>query len=226
MKKTIIALLALAGVAAADVITLTPGNAYTPVSGGQINANRPFTSANDYTSSDLKSIIDVIADPTLAGWYAGVGQGQANYPQSDVTLTDTGFDFLCRSGVSYEFVLAFVEAPEDTTALTMSFTSTYNVSASIWTFNKETESITLLLDRTASTANTPFTVTVDNLQLGSDDMIVFAWSGSAVGGTNGGTKISVTDVAMSATTAPIPEPTTATLSLLALAGLAARRRRK
>ena len=227
MKKTLIALMALAGVAAADTITLSPGTSSNVVSGGAINDNRPFEGASNYTCDDLKSIIDVMVDPTQSGWYVGVGQGHDSYPSQDFVLTDTGFDFSCRSGISYEYVLALVEAPIDTTALTMSFTSSYNVSASIWTFDKTTESITLLQGRTTSKANTPCTITVENLNLGANDMIVFAWSGSAEGGTSGGTKISVTDVSMVATVTPsIPEPATATLSLLALAGLAARRRRK
>lgn len=227
MKKYIsIAVLLAAGsvFASAEIINLNPGETVTGVTGGTINANRPFDGASNYTADDLKSIIDVITDPTRAGWYTGVGQGQ-NY-SSDVTLTETGFDFACRSGVSYEYVLAFVEAPTDTEALTMSFTSTYNVSASIWTFNKETEAISLLLGRTASTANQTFTATVEDLDLGEEDMIVFAWSGSAEGGTSGGTKISVTGVSMTATTIPEPSAFGLLAGLGALALVGTRRRRR
>lgn len=228
MKKYIaIAVLLAAGsvFASAEIINLNPGKTVTGVTGGTINANRPFDGANNYTADDLKSIIDVITDPTQAGWYTGVGQGATGY-SSDVTLTETGFNFLCRSGVSYEYVLAFVEAPTDTEALTMSFTSNYNVSASIWTFNKETEAISLLLGRTASTANQTFTATVEDLDLGEEDMIVFAWSGSAVGGTSLATKISVTGVSMTATTIPEPSAFGLLAGLGALALVGTRRRRR
>ena len=224
MKTSLITFFALAGIAMGDVITLNPTPTVTGVTGGAINANRPFEGATNYTPEDLQSIIDVIQDPTISGWYTGVGQG-SNYV-SDVSLTETGFNFICRSGVSYEYVLGFVSAPKDTTSLTMSFTADKNVSASIWSFNKETESITLLMGQTTATANTPFSQTIDNLQLGENDMIVFAWSGSATGGASGATPIAITNVSLTATTESIPEPTTATLSLLALAGLAARRRRR
>ena len=50
------------------------------------------------------------------------------------------------------------------------------------------------------------------------------WNGGATGLNDSGCKIANMSIAYTA--APIPEPTTATLSLLALAGLAARRRRK
>ena len=174
----------------------------------------------------MKSIIDQISDPTVSGWYTGVGQG-ANYA-SDVVPTETGFNFKVRSGVSYEYVLGIVAAPTDTKSLTMQFTSDLNVSASIWTYDKTTEEITMLLGRTTATANSPFEKTVGNLELGTNDMVVFVWSGSAEGGGSGGADIKVTDVKLTATTssAAVPEPTTATLSLLALAGLAARRRRR
>lgn len=181
LRSALLACMVYSGSVYGETLTLTlPGDSVTGVTGGTINANRPFDGAANYTSEDLKSIIDVISDPTQAGWYTGVGQG-SNYA-SDVALTETGFNFKSRSGVSYEYVLAFVKAPEDTVALTMNFQSSQNVSASIWTFDKATESITLLLDRTASTASTPFSQTVENLQLGADDMIVFAWSASADGG--------------------------------------------
>ena len=51
------------------------------------------------------------------------------------------------------------------------------------------------------------------------------WGNKAGGYTNVGTNAAPL-VSLNVTTAPIPEPATATLSLLALAGLAARRRRK
>lgn len=50
------------------------------------------------------------------------------------------------------------------------------------------------------------------------------WDSGATGLNDSGCKIANMTIAYTA--APIPEPTTATLSLLALAGLAARRRRK
>ncbi len=226
MKKTIVTLLALAGVAAADTITLWPNvTTGTLVSGDNIYNNTPFNGATNYTTEDLKSIIDQIDDPTTEGWYYGVGQGQSSV-NGDLTLETNGFKFKARSGFSHEFVLAFVEAPDDTVTLTMKFDSDKNVSASIWKFDKETEEITLLLGKTESTVGTTFSEKVENLKLGSNDMIVFAWSSSATGGAGSGAEVTVSNVSMIATTAPIPEPATATLSLLALAGLAARRRRK
>ena len=230
-----VALLALGVSASAENVTLSPGTTtVTGVTGGTINANRPFEQAKDYTTEDLKSIIDVISDPTVPGWYTGVGQG-SDYA-GDVRLTTTGstvtgFTFKARSGVSHEYVLALVSAPENvtTTALTMSFTPTANIAVSVWCFDKETESITLLKDRTQANKNVAATVTVDQLSLNDHQMFVFAWSSSATGGLTGGSDITVSDIALNATTSAtpsVPEPATATLSLMALAGLAARRRRK
>ena len=237
MKRTIVALLALGVSASAENVTLSPGTTtVTGVSGGKINEKRPFEQASDYTKDDLKSIIDVISDPKVPGWYTGVGQGKNEY-FSDVELTTTdstvtGFKFKARSGVSYEYVLALVSAPENvtTTALTMSFTPTANIAVSVWCFDKNTESITLLQGRTQADKDVPATVTVDQLSLNDNQMFVFAWSSSAVTDwSTGDTEITVKNIALNATTSAtpsVPEPATATLSLMALAGLAARRRRK
>ena len=86
-------------------------------------------------------------------------------------------------------------------------------------------SVTLSSDSMA----TPVTSTVAGFLLNGDSL-----SRVYIGGSNGtadsGTFGNVTSFALSipgtAPTPPVPEPTTATLSLLALAGLAARRRRK
>ena len=93
---------------------------------------------------------------------------------------------------------------------------TANISASTALDNDNNVLLTLTLDGTADV--TPYTTTINMGKGFTLDKIV-VWGD----GANGTANWKVTDLNL---TYSVPEPTTATLSLLALAGLAARRRRK
>ena len=84
-------------------------------------------------------------------------------------------------------------------------------------------SITLSQSGSTSTINRGYYFTADQIVVGEDGILELTIHGTTTGANNNGkyrTPLNYVSLKM------VPEPTTATLSLLALAGLAARRRRK
>ena len=230
MKKTLIALLALAGVAAAADLTLTTGityngelyNGYTSVEGlvythsdwpgtikgapltFSIELNSLFRSA-EIGSTDILTLNNLTVKVHPDGW--------AMNGNRVVSLSVVGND-------TYSYRQAIVDNEE------------YVV--------RNSGELTLSnLNLTGLTKNDTLTFTISG---GDDHSVALAsisagsWSGVSTFDTSNwkdknnnysdvGTNAAPL-VSLNVTTAPIPEPTTATLSLLALCGLAARRRRK
>ena len=203
MKKTLIALLALAGVAAAATETVNTIDAdwgTAPVKGND------FYSADYTLTFTLDALYTLEKSGSVLGFYRGsavndshgynaivlggsddaltltVGRGRAFAPVDNATGIDAGTTFTFQDSVTF------------TTAIQKGVTYTLSVAG-------------------ANKAMTP-TLTWDG---GSETLASYN------GNMNGNAAITS---ALNPGTITIPEPTTATLSLLALAGLAARRRRK
>ncbi len=204
MKKTLIALMALAGVAAAATIT----------EDGTITADgNLFAGAFDFSFTLTETaIVTGDYDLLLAYYQANGGDYTVNAFKlsSDGVLTlERGKNLTLSEGAL-------------TSASTMGINNTSTFTA----------------DGTAYTLSAPGTYTVDYLggtngeaaaDLYLDGVKVASFTGgnhnmngAQAGGLTLNVKVNGDYVAAPA----VPEPTTATLSLLALAGLAARRRRK
>ena len=232
MKKTLITLLALAGVAAAQPLTISnanntasaTGDWLTEVSAAAINV----TGSNTFTSTDYTNSFFTVA--------TNVGNGGTyDYVLTftfakDVDLSGFSIDFLLHSGAgaaqpvnrTLAYDLTLTNATETLVSYTdQSITTTtgrtsgdatykgvaYNADGSI---NEETKLGTAaytLPESVFLAAGTEYKLTIANI---------------AKNDSGQGTFVGIGNIAMDV----IPEPTTATLSLLALAGLAARRRRK
>ncbi len=224
MKKTLITLMALAGVAVADTATLTlPGSDdFTWIAGS--NANGIGTGASAEIVQQLATAITDtrIGNTDMVGWFGGTGQGYAqNSYATDISITSSdSFKFTCRPALSGEYVALGVALENAADAITLSFTTSNKLGYSLWSYDGTTA--TELIASTYVGAAGDVSVTYDAAFVEPTQLFVL-WTANPAGGhAGGGTAVTVSNIGISY----IPEPATATLSLLALAGLAARRRRK
>ncbi len=237
MKKTIVALMALAGVAMADTqvwdltTSVTSGDyLYDATTGlftdnadvagtvlndangaGQIQTNISFvlnlTEAMAVTSDTLILNMDMGGDIGLCVTTTGLRGAWQGAAWGDAVAYDA---LLADSGV-------FTTADGDK-CLTLTFVETYGSGVQVWS------DTTKHLDAGGLKASGNTSLTSIYANAGIIEALQFApgWEGDAIVNTNA----AFAAAAVEKLGAVIPEPTTATLSLLALAGLAARRRRK
>lgn len=230
MKKTLITLLAICGVAAAETVTLTmPGTAnngghgsisattaittfannadggYLFNNGGQVDPDASF-------DEGILTTTDGITSLTLAPRTGAGGSGEAivlsgsnliGYSVDSFTFGIAGSS--CTSTANIALTLAVIQNSGSTWSVVE------NTTGSL-TLNSGAE-LTLTLSQSIDwTSSYKVVAVIDN-------------TAKTLGGGNSPT-YTMTGITMSAVaTRVVPEPTTATLSLLALAGLAARRRR-
>lgn len=253
MKKTLVTIMALAGVAAADTPTptaavndytfntsvITFGSTDTAWSSfaGKINAANSFTlqiSLTDWkpangplfylSTKDSESAatydtslvtVGYSADGNgLSGWYGAALFNSANGSmRTDTDNTNPG-------PVNYTYTSASrTELPSHANSSSLEatlFVTANQGTVTLYEVNYDNELVQIC--------------STTNLSAGEAKSIVFSqWSNTTTTNDNNGT-ISISAyngvLTTSQMAALIPEPTTATLSLLALAGLAARRRRK
>ena len=242
MKKTLITLMSLAGVATAEPLTLelTALNSPGTLIGGAKNNAAVTTNAFDNTT-DFTTLTGLFTESDK--WYVSQGYntnvGTSDVPSStDGAVLVAGGPGTARSAIGgIEFSLTSTQLSQFDGAIDF----TFNVSRQGGN-NNSNHQITfyLLTDSVTLTSSTYNTKTGDNLltadsstyvsltfnaeqvaamqATGEDQTFVFVAYSDAVNGSNSG--VLMNNFTM------IPEPATATLSLLALAGLAARRRRK
>ncbi len=232
MKKTLITLLALAGVAAADTLTISnanntavaTGDWLTEVSATAINVagNDTFT-ATDYTNSFFSVATNV-----------GNG-GKYDYVLTftlakDVDLSSFSIDFLLHSSsgaaqpvnrtLSYDLTLS--DATETLVSYAdQSITTTTGRTAGLATYKDVAYNADGSINEETKLGTATFTLP-DSVFLAAGTEYKLTIANIAKNDEGGGTFVGIGNIAMNV----IPEPTTATLSLLALCGLAARRRRK
>ncbi|MBR3902842.1 MAG: PEP-CTERM sorting domain-containing protein [Akkermansia sp.] len=210
--------------AAADstpvAITLPGSDDYTWIAGS--NASGIGTGA---TASIVESLATAIDNADLGGWYAGTGQAYgANDYGTDISISSSGtFSFKSRPALSGEYVALGVALPVAADSITLSFDTTNKLGYSVWSYNgtTATELIGLTYQGNAGSVSQ----TYDTGTVNASQLFVLWTANHPTGNAGGGTTVTVSNIALSYTPA-VPEPATATLSLLALAGLAARRRRK
>lgn len=252
MKRTLIALVALAGVAMADTITfdLAALNAPNTLIGGQSSTALTTTEAFDNTTSYV-TLTGLLTESNK--WYASSGYnnnintttGNGVPSSSDgVVLVAGGPSGSGRSTIGgIEFSLTASEIAQVDGPLTFSFNAAHHYGNDNlnhqFTFILMSESVTLtsaVYNSKAGSnlleegAETPLTIElafsaeqVDAMKAtNADQTFAFVVYSNAINGSNTG--VLMNNFTMSGQR--VPEPTTATLSLLALAGLAARRRRR
>ena len=231
MKKTLITLLALAGVAAAAPLTLPGTDDFTWIAGS--NASGIGTGSSAAIIENLAAAItaDNIGNTDLTGWFGGTGQAYGQSSYNDITITATNsFTFKSRPSLSGEYVALGVSLEETASAITLTFSNDKKAAYSLWSYDATTSTATELIATTGLTTAGTVDVTYNTADVNPSTLFVVWTANPSTGNAGGGTDITISDIALSYTAVPaapaVPEPTTATLSLLALAGLAARRRRK
>ncbi len=232
MKKTIITLLALAGVAGAAPLTLPGTDDFTWIAGS--NAAGIGTGSSAEIIQNLAAAITAynIGNTDLTGWFGGTGQAyDANAYGSDISISSSSsFTFKCRPALSGEYVALGVSLEETASAITLTFSNDNKAGYSLWSYDATTSTATELIATTGLTTAGTVDVTYNTANVNPSTLFVVWTANPSTGNAGGGADITISDIALSYTAAPaappVPEPTTATLSLLALAGLAARRRRK
>ena len=221
MKKTIIAIMALASVAAADSVmsleelTWNPLTVTTPANGTLASGNSAIDWSEATGNLTNSWELSFILDPSrLSNQYLfGTVKGNSGADGYTLSITNAGAIALNQNKSSNVLTVGSYTAADSAVAITLQYVKYVdaegNFDSGLFTLTVGNDSATYVV---TDAANTVFTK-------GSNNNV---W-------TNGGAeKLSGISVkyADSVVAPSIPEPTTATLSLLALAGLAARRRRK
>ena len=246
MKKTLITLLALAGVAiASEPVTFNTNTTITLSNATILGAH---TTGMHWEVIDSKNV----AGPSLTNllkeetynvlttnnaWYCFSGAANTSVEEGDYSFTNNTHVLGKKTGgnqgtlltytlnVSELFSGDYTDGYEQTiTGVTFTTTTTGTIGDNYYTAFVISSDGTATCLRNGvngySLSDNP-TLAASNLELGADDKLMILYRQ----GNN--TKTTITGLSITATgsAALIPEPTTATLSLLALAGLAARRRR-
>lgn len=222
MKKTLITLMALAGVAAADTLTF--------------DINR---TGNDVTFEFDEAAAQEILTITYTDWtYSGAGNnnvGSWQSPSNAAYQNSFSPDAQLRGNTTDSWTMNFTVTnnTEEEISLTQFTFDTYGINGG-GSDKNATIPVTLTLagittnislDFGGRTTTGTLDFTGDNaITIGANQTATLALTMAATNGFN--TYSGITAGSVTYTTPVIPEPTTATLSLLALAGLAARRRRK
>ncbi len=231
MKKTIVTLLALAGVAAAaDSTSITlPGQDDAHWIAG---SNASGITGSSLTAENIQQLAAFLVskepgkgNTDLTGWFYGTGQGYASDSDYGVDISISSansFQFMTRPRLSDEYVALGISLGEEASSITLTFVNDKKVGYSLWSYDATSKTATQLIGYTtpeASTVKEPVKVTYDTAEVKPSQLFV-VWSSAPGNGTT-----LVSNIGLSYTPA-IPEPATATLSLLALTGLAVRRRRR
>lgn len=225
MKKTIIAMMALAGVAAAETYTAsTPAKSGAGAQGNYYGFTLAFDNAtylttnvpanqelmldsitlqsrsDNNTATAMKVAVYKYEGDSTTGTFLGTSVTTLEDVAINTTYTLTFEDITVNSSDRYQFLFVQADTTEDLTTF-----DGYKAAAMSW----------------GTAVTNSFGASIPG-----------GWGTYKSNGLNSweGQYIPVTTVTLSTPVTPdtpaIPEPTTATLSLLALAGLAARRRRK
>ena len=235
MKKTLITLLALAGVASADTLLSLDFTTATDVPAGWTTGQWNGSNTPHYTFGEngatvyhpwkqnyIETAVDITStstyDITYTLYNSVEDTGNMFYLSSDSYSIVIGNSYNSNSEVYVGTLDSAVGAGfvcfqtgTGTNPTVLANSTGFNVSGDI-TYSLTLNGSDLSISAT-STSGSTWSTTVSGLTATDFNKVGFIADGA--GGTVGVKNISI-----------VPEPATATLSLLALAGLAARRRRK
>ncbi|MBQ8900757.1 MAG: PEP-CTERM sorting domain-containing protein [Akkermansia sp.] len=224
MKKTIITLLAICGVAGAAPLTLPGTDDFTWIAGSNASGIGTGSSAEIIQNLAAAITADNIGNTDLTGWFGGTGQAYGQESDNEITITATNsFTFVSRPSRGGEYVALGVSLEEAASAITLTFTSDKKAGYSLWSYDATDKTATELIATTGLTTAGTVKETYNTADVNPSTLFVVWTANPSTGAESDGARVTISDIALSYTA--VPEPTTATLSLLALAGLAARRRR-
>ena len=230
MKKTIIALLSLSGVAMGTSITLDPNytsgtvlvtldvDSFSLKNGGNFTGGADAITLFEFSgtwSNEETGNMGVCSNGSSTGHYTGFYGTWTLPPKGSGAATSLGLNQLFNSNTNWGDIEAI--------AVAYSFESTSDETTNLYTSvsirSKSGVETTYASRQNAiswSSDSTHFSLNANSLTINDDYVLNYSYSNQVTTG----------DKLKALSAGAVPEPTTATLSLLALAGLAARRRRK
>ena len=225
MKKTIIAIMALAGMAQAGEPSayLTKDDSFSVDSKGKISLEEIATSFNTGTFAVSFDVASVLAHTgSNFDFHLGVGDGTTGQDLAFSYGETYGMRFVSFGSSLGSGNTMISETPKLLIFQVNDFFGT-SPSVTLYAYNEGSELSALL----TGSIRTPLhdEITIADLTLTSigggvippaEEVSLSIWQG----------EVTANDIENPVPAPSVPEPTTATLSLLALAGLAARRRRK
>ncbi|MBR5293034.1 MAG: PEP-CTERM sorting domain-containing protein [Clostridia bacterium] len=240
MKKTIITLMALAGVSMADTLTISNANNKASTESTLFTDVAADISILTTVNAGLNTTTDYVESSYFADTNVGDG-GSFTYtltftPTEDLVLNDLSLDFFLsnkdgkaqRSDKSFSYALTLSSSGENAEVLYSTEKTTLDTG---WTGKTDNAKVTYAdspyktdgtINATEAKSNTLTLEFKDGIALSAGAEYKLAVSIARANNTNNGYYAGIGNITM----AVVPEPATATLSLLALAGLCARRRRK
>lgn len=219
MKGTLITLLVLAGLASAATksITLPGKDDFTWVAG----SNASGIGTGPTSTEVMGQFINAVGNDKF-GWFGGTGQNHTSDAPVSIK-SGNSFTFASRPRYSGEYVALGIDLPDATQGITLQFTTDNKLGYSLWSYNSTTKSVTQLIANTYVSSATSVEAGYTTAPVTDDKLFVVWTANHPDGAAEGSTIISVSNISVSY---EVPEPATATLSLLALAGLCVRRRRR
>ena len=226
MKKTIIAIMALAGMAQAGEPSayLTKDDNFTVDSKGKISLEEIATSFNTGTFAVSFDVASVLAQTgSNFDFHLGVGDGTTTGKDLAFSYGDYyGMGFVSFGSSLGSGNTMLYAVPELFVFQVHDFFGT-SPSVTLYAYNEGAELSALLTGSIRTPL--PDEITIANLTITdigggvippAEEISLSIWQG----------EVTANDIENPVPAPSVPEPTTATLSLLALAGLAARRRRR
>lgn len=226
MKKTLIALLALGGAAMGGTITLTPTSISTSEKLNGITATDVYgyglnTWKGTWEDNSLVNMVTASSEGALVLQIgaAASNNSRGNYAAVRFATKDTPLtlSFDIRKSTQWGANLGSFTAQYSCTIYGYDAAGSETL-LDTWTVNLSSTDVNAETWSKSATLNFG-----ENAAYSSYGVIFHSMDTSTLGG-GAGLATKITNIKV--TTRPVPEPTTATLSLLALAGLAAKRRRK
>ncbi len=211
--------------AGAAPLTLPGTDDFTWIAGSNANGIGTGSSAEIIENLAAAITADNIGNTDLTGWFGGTGQAYAQSSYNEIKITATNsFEFVSRPSLYGEYVALGVSLEKAASAITLTFSNDKKAGYSLWSYDATAKTATELIPTTGLTEAGTVEATYNTADVNPSTLFVVWTANPSTGAESNGKKVTISDIALNYTA--VPEPTTATLSLLALAGLAARRRRR
>ena len=204
MKKTIITLLAICGVAGAAPLTLPGTDDFTWIAGSNASGIGTGSSAEIIQQLAAAITADNIGNTDLTGWFGGTGQAYgSNDYGNDTAITGTNsFTFVSRPDRGGEYVALGVSLEETASAITLTFTNDKKAGYSLWSYDATTSTATELIATTGLTEAGTVDVTYNTADVNPSTLFVVWTANPSTGNAGGGAKVTISDIALSYTAAP------------------------